>query len=150
MDCNAELSAKVLRWKSHYEKCPSKGQNSIFFFSADKTLNLYKYLNSSQKLPLEFSIDHSDSYWPVLTTFWHIDRGGFNRLKPLVKTRGGFYRPTLMRRLIWYFNRHTCRLVGRQLILQFLCFRIRSGTKTCNLTGRTYQHGPCKMRFLPQ
>ena len=22
MDCNAKLSAKVLRWKSHHEKCP--------------------------------------------------------------------------------------------------------------------------------
>ena len=30
-----------------------------------------------------------------MTTFWHIDRGGFNRLKPLVKTVGGFDRPTL-------------------------------------------------------
>ena len=39
---------------------------------------------------LKTSIDHSDSYWPVLTTFWHIDRSCFNRLKPLVKTGDGF------------------------------------------------------------
>ena len=94
MDCNAELSAKVWRWKSHHEKCPWQGWNSIFF-SIDRTLNLYKYLNPPQKRPLEFSIDHSDLYWPVVTTFWHIDRGGFNRLKPLVKTGGGFDHPTL-------------------------------------------------------
>ena len=38
MDCNAELSAKVLRWKSNYEKCPWQGRNSTFFlFSIDRT-----------------------------------------------------------------------------------------------------------------
>ena len=54
----------------------------LIFFSIDSTLNLYKYFTPPQKRPLEFSIDHSDSYWPVLTTFLHIDRGGFNQLKP--------------------------------------------------------------------
>ena len=27
----ARLSAKVLRWKSHHEKCPWQGQNRIFY-----------------------------------------------------------------------------------------------------------------------
>ena len=31
MDCNAELSAEILRWKSHHEKCPCQGRNSIVF-----------------------------------------------------------------------------------------------------------------------
>ena len=31
MDCNAELSARVLRWKSHQEMCPWQGRNSTFF-----------------------------------------------------------------------------------------------------------------------
>ena len=36
--CCAELSAKVLRWKSHHEKCPWQGRNSIFFiFSINRT-----------------------------------------------------------------------------------------------------------------
>ena len=30
--CCAELSVKVLRWKSHHEKCPWQGRNSIFSF----------------------------------------------------------------------------------------------------------------------
>ena len=30
-----------------------------------------------------------------MTTFWHIDRGGFNQLKPRVNTWGGFDHPTL-------------------------------------------------------
>ena len=37
MDCNAELSAKVLRWKSHQEKCPWQGRNSIFSMDGIKT-----------------------------------------------------------------------------------------------------------------
>ena len=38
MDCSAELSAKVLRWKSHHVKCPWQGRNSFFsFFSKDRT-----------------------------------------------------------------------------------------------------------------
>ena len=32
---------------------------------------------------------------PVLTTLGSTDQGGYNQLKPLVKTRGGFDRPTL-------------------------------------------------------
>ena len=31
-----------------------------------------------------------------MTTLGSIDQGGYNRLKPLVKTRGGFDRPTLL------------------------------------------------------
>ena len=31
MDCNAEVSAKVLRLKSHREKVPYARQNSVFF-----------------------------------------------------------------------------------------------------------------------
>ena len=43
----------------------------------------------------KFPIDHSDEYWPVITTLGSIDQSGYNRLKPLVKTGGGFDRPTL-------------------------------------------------------
>ena len=79
-------------------KVPLAGTKQYYFFifSIYRTQNLCKYLNPPQKLPLGFSIDHSDSYWPELTTFWHIDRGGFNRFKPLVKTGAGFDHPTLV------------------------------------------------------
>ena len=30
LDCNTELSAKVLRWKSFHEKCPWQGRKVFF------------------------------------------------------------------------------------------------------------------------
>ena len=94
MVCNAELSAKVLRWKSHHEKCPWQGRNSIFFYFFNRE-NI-KPVQISQSTTKRWLRIFNRPLIFVLTTFLHIDRGGFNRLKPLVKTGGGFNRPTLI------------------------------------------------------
>ena len=69
----------------------------LFFSHKYEYQSLAQYISPSQKRNhLKIPIDHSNQYWPVLTTLGSIDQGAFNRLKPLVKTRGGFDRPTLL------------------------------------------------------
>ena len=61
MDCNAELSAKVLRWNFHHEKCPWQRQNrSLSSFFNKLNIKPVQISQSTKIRPLEFSIDHSD------------------------------------------------------------------------------------------
>ena len=56
-----------------------------------------------------------------MTTLGSIDQGGYNRLKPLVKTRGGFDCPTLLQKVIFFsYTRSDFLMTGIQMLFLFI------------------------------